>query len=114
MHTVPDGAISIATSVRGTATAGDVYSLICSISEVISGLTGVPQAVWTDSEGNVVTGNDITVTSSDGMSTLTFDPLKLSNGDTYTCTGSLQSPPLSNPLTVVESRPVIVTSEWLV
>ena len=111
MHTVPDGAISIGTSVSGTATAGEVYSLICSISEVISGLTGVPQAVWEDSEGNAMTGNNVIVTSLDGTSNLTFNPLRLSDGDTYTCTGSLQSPPLSNPLTVVESRPVIVTSE---
>ncbi len=114
MHTVPDGAISIVTSVSGVASAGEVYSLICSVSEVITGLTGVPQAVWTDSDGNVMTGNDITVTSSDGMSTITFNPLKLSDGDMYTCTGSLESPALSSPLTVDESRGVIVTSEWLV
>ncbi len=110
---MPDGAISIVTNTSGTPTAGEVYSLSCEVREDILGLTGEPVAVWIDSNGNVMAGDDITVTSSNGMSTLTFNPLKATNADTYTCTGSLQSPALSTPLTVTQQQRVEVTREFI-
>ncbi len=108
---MPNRAISIVTSVSGTPTAGAMYSLSCVINEDVSGLTGEPVAVWIDSNGNVMAGDDITVTSSSGMSTVTFDPLRPTNADTYTCTGSLQSPALSTPFTVTQQQRVEVTRE---
>ncbi len=108
---MPDGAISIVTNVSGTPTAGELYTLSCVVSENISGLTGEPIAVWMDSNGNVMSGDDITVTSSIGMSTVTFDPLSPTNADAYTCIGSLQSPALSTPLTVTQQQRVEVTRE---
>ncbi len=110
---VPDGAISIVTNTSGTPTAGEMYSLSCEVSKDILGLTGEPAAVWMDSNGNVMAGDDITVTSSNGMSTLTFNPLKATNADTYTCTGSLQSPALSIPLTVTQQQRVKVTRKFI-
>ncbi len=108
---MPDGAILVVTSFSGTPTAGEMYSLNCTVQEDILGLTGEPVAVWMDSNGNVMTGDDITVTPSNGISTLTFNPLKATNADTYTCTGSLQSPALSTPLTVTQQQRVVVTRE---
>ncbi len=111
---VPNGAISTRISVTGTPTAGEMYSLMCTVEEEILGLTGEPVVVWMDSNGNVMEGNDITVMSSNGMSTVTFNPLRLTNADTYTCTGSLQSPALSTPLTVTQQQRVEVTRELVV
>ncbi len=110
---MPDGAISIVTSVSGTLIAGEMYSLMCTVQEEILGLTGEPMAVWMDSNGNVMEGDDLTVTSSNGMSTIAFNPLKPTNADTYTCTGSLQSPALSTPLTVTQQQRVEVTRELI-
>ena len=106
---VPDGAISVVTSVSGTPTAGEMYSLMCTVQEDIIGLTREPVVVWMDSNGNVMEEDDHTVMSSNGMSTVTFNPLRPTNADTYTCTGSLQSPALSTPLTVTQQQRVEVT-----
>ena len=108
-NAVPDGAISIVTSVSGTSIAGEMYSLMCTVQEEILGLTGVPEVVWMDSNGNVMEGDDLTVMSSNGVSTVTFSPLRPSHADTYTCTGSLSSPAFSTPLTVTQQQRVEVT-----
>ena len=106
---MPDGAISIVTSVSGTPTAGEMYSLMCTVQEEILGLTGEPRALWMDSNGNVMEGDDLIVTSSNGVSTVTFNPLRPTNADTYTCTGSLSSSALYTPLTVTQQQRVEVT-----
>ncbi len=113
---MPEGAIiSIETGANGIPIAGEEYSLSCVASESILGLTGKPVVVWMDSNGIVIAGNDDTeVISSDGMSNLTFNPLKPTNADIYTCMGSLQSPALSTPLTITQEQRVEVTRESMI
>ena len=108
---VPGVTISIATSVNGTSTLGEMYSLSCVVSEVIAGLTRDPTAVWMGSGGVVMTGNDITVTSSVGMAEISFNPLRASHHGSYRCVGSLETPAQTEPLSLTEERRVAVTSE---
>ncbi len=108
---MPEGAVSIETTVNGNLTAGVEYSLNCVVRKVVPGLTGEPVVVWMNSNGNVMMGDSVNVTSFSGASTVLFNPLQATNADTYTCTGSLQSPALSTPLTVTQQQRVEVTSE---
>ena len=88
----------------GTARAGMVYNLTCTVSKAVDGLTNSPTASWINITGMmpVSSGSNITVsTSSDGtsaVSTLTFDPLRTSHNDAYMCVGSLNSPALQMAL----------------
>ena len=78
-----------------------IYSLTCTVSK-ISGLINSPTATWTTGGVAVSNGNDITVSSTasdtSSLSTLTFDPLRTSHGNIYSCDGSLSSPALDDPL----------------
>ena len=108
---MPGGAISIATTVNGSTTIGEMYSLSCVVNKLFAGLTRDPTAVWMDSDRVVMTGNDITVTSSVGMAEISFNPLRASHHGTYRCVGSLETPAQAEPLSLTEERRVAVTSE---
>ena len=105
---VPSDAVRASVRRSGTARAGMMYSLNCTVSKTVAGLINYPTATWTIGGVAVANGNDITVSStSDDMSTtstLTFDPLRTSHEGIYTCGGALTSPALDTPLmpTVVE------------
>ena len=76
--------------------AGDEYSITCTVMEDIEGLTNSPTLQWVDPEGNIVSGELITVdetTDTSATQTLTFDPLRTSDGGNYTCRAMLVSPP---------------------
>ena len=92
---VPPDAVTASVSRSGTARAGMIYSLTCTVSK-ISGFVNSPTATWTIGGVAVSNGNNIIVssTSSDksSTSTLTFDPLKTSHGNIYSCDGRLNSP----------------------
>ena len=101
----------------GTAIAGMVYNLTCTVTKV-DGLINSPTASWTTGTGMmpVSNGNNITVaTSSDvlsAVSTLTFDPLRTSHNGAYMCVGSLDSPALQMPLTAAVEEELSVQSKF--
>ena len=69
------------TSVSGTNTAGETYSLECSAT--VTGSTDQLTVTWLDPMYNPVPSEMVTTTGS--MSTLTFNPLSASHAGTYTC-----------------------------
>ena len=102
---VPPGSVMAVVSRSGTARAGMVYNLTCTVSKTVAGLINSPTAFWiTGIEGMPVSnGNNITVATSNDdemsvISTLTFDPLRTSHNGAYMCVGSLNSPALQMPL----------------
>ena len=70
----------------GTATAGETYSLVCSVT--VTGSTATPTITWLDPMNNQVTSGVMTTGS---MSTLTFNPLSASQAGTYICRVALGS-----------------------
>ena len=109
---VRSDAVVATVSRSGTARAGMMYSLNCTVSKTVAGLINSPTATWTIGGVAVANGNDITISSTtDDMfstSTLTFDPLRTSHEGIYTCGGALTSPALDIRLmpTVVENNNV--------
>ena len=75
--------------------AGDEYSITCTVMEDIEGLTNSPTLQWVDPDNNTVSGELITVDETidtSAIQTLTFDPLRTSDGGDYTCHAMLVSP----------------------
>ena len=89
-------------SSSGTARAGIVYNLTCTVSKTVNGLANSPIAIWTIGGVVITNGNGITVTTmatnKSSISTLTFIPLRTSHGEQYSCEGMLTSPALDEPL----------------
>ena len=85
----PPVSISVAPiTIIGTNTAGESYSLECSIT--VAGSTDQPTITWLDPMNNQITSGVVETTGS--ISTLTFDPLAASHdGMTYTCRATLGS-----------------------
>ena len=108
---VPPDAVSSSVSRSGTARAGMIYTLTCTVSK-ISGFVNSPTATWITGGVAVSNGNDITVSSNtsdtSSSSTLTFDPLRTTHGKIYRCNGSLISPAQDDPLktSIVENNNV--------
>ena len=65
----------------GTNTAGETYSLECSVT--VTGSADQLTITWLDSVNNPVPSEMVTTT--DSMSTLTFNPLAASHAGTYRC-----------------------------
>ena len=109
---VPSDAVIATVSRSGTARAGMMYNLNCTVSKTVAGLIISPTATWTIGGVAVANGNDVIVSSTtDDMSstsTLTFDPLRTSHEGIYRCAGTLNSPALKTPLmpTAVENNNV--------
>ena len=76
--------ISITSS--GSNTAGESYSLECTVT--VTGSTDQPIITWLDPMDNIITSGVVTTGS---MSTLTFNPLAASHAGTYTCRATLGS-----------------------
>ena len=95
---VPFDPISASVNSSGSNEAGSEFTLTCTISEDISGLVAMPTAIWLNPDGGpVMPGNDITIATpppSDrvAITTLTFNPLKTSHDEEYTCSGTITSP----------------------
>ena len=88
-------------SSSGTARAGMVYSLTCTVFKTVNGFLNSPTATWTAWGVAVTNGNGITVsnTTADNnittvISTLTFSPLRTSHECSFVCSGALTSPAL--------------------
>lgn len=96
---------SIQTSISaiGPPVAGYNFTLICTVT-LTEGLTGIPSVEWMDSGGQQINSvNDLVL--SDPMTsgqmtnrTLYFDPIRTSDGGTYTCVATVPSPALAMPL----------------
>ena len=69
----------------GTNTAGETYSLVCSVT--VTGSIDQLTITWLDPVNNTVPSEMVTTTGN--MSTLTFDPLVISHAGTYTCRATL-------------------------
>ena len=75
--------------------AGSEFTLTCTVSEIISGFTNMPSAVWLLADP-VASDDDITITTTRSNNTATailnFNPLRTSHGVPYRCRGTLMSP----------------------
>jgi hypothetical protein len=89
--------VSITSS--GTATAGESYSLECTVT--VTGSTDQPMITWLDPMDNMITSGVVTTGS---MSTLTFDSLSASHAGTYTCSATLGSAMDSASRTITVQR----------
>ena len=87
---MPSPSIAMNISTSGSLIAGSEFNLTCVVSELFSGLTGIPMATWSNAppRGTVFTS------STDDMTTvvLRINPLRSSDPTSYTCSGSLFSP----------------------
>ena len=87
----------------GTARAGMVFSLTCTVSKTVNAFLNSPTATWTYTRGVAVTnGNGITVSNTTEdmtvTSTLTFELLRTSHEGSFVCSGTLISPALDTAL----------------
>ena len=100
ISSVPRDAFQVGIEGSGNSRAGEMYTLTCNVS-AIRGLMNSPSAIWNDGVMSITNGSGITVIttvgSSSTVSVLTFDPLKTSHGDVYTCGGAVDSPALNSP-----------------
>jgi hypothetical protein len=71
----------------GTATAGESYSLECTVT--VTGSTDQPMITWLMGPMNNMITSGVMITGS--MSTLTFNPLLGSHAGTYTCRAAVGS-----------------------
>ena len=106
----------MSTVAAGSSVAGDEYTLTCTVTELIDGLTNMPTLEWLDSVNNPVSGGGITVgdmNSNDTSATLTltFNPLRTSHGGEYTCRATLVSPPVVGGIVDSAMATVTVQSE---
>ena len=77
--------MSVSITPYGTNTAGEAYSLVCSVT--VTGSTDTPTITWLDPMNSTVPSEMVSTTGS--MSTLTFNPLSASHAGTYTCRATL-------------------------
>ena len=82
MNELPDPiSINVSITTSGTNTAGETYSLWCSVT--VTGSNDQPNITWLDPMNNTVPSEMFTTTGN--MSTLTFDPLAASHAGSYMC-----------------------------
>ena len=92
---VPLPALSVSIGAQGNLLAGDMYSLMCTATELIEGLTNSPTLQWLNGTGQPFTNGmlgDTISTNTSVTQTLTFNSLLTSDGGEYTCEAMLQSP----------------------
>ena len=93
-----------------------MYSLTCNVS-AICGFMNAPSVAWTIEGGAINTTNGSGITLSDltgalsALSSLTFDPLRTSHSEVYTCGGSIASPALETPRTTDMQERITVQSK---
>ena len=81
--------VSPITPPSGTATAGESYSLECTVT--VTGSNDRPTITWLMGPMNNQMMITSVVVTTDGMSTLTFNSLAASDAGTYTCRATLGS-----------------------
>lgn len=109
---MPVSAVNVSTSSEGTAIAGEVYVISCTVTKQAT-LSVTPDITWVDPNGVEIRGQmNSTSTGSTIISSasLEFDPLLASHSGVYVCQVSLTSPTLSLPLNSTASTIVTVQS----
>ena len=113
IFSVPSEAVQVSIERSGVSIAGEIYTLTCNVS-VIRGLMNSPSAIWTDGTTCITNESNITVLTTVGnsysISVLTFNPLRTSHGDDYTCRGAIDSPALNSPQAISIRETVTVQS----
>ena len=113
IFSVPSEAVQISIERSGISIAGETYTLTCNVS-VIRGLTNSPSVIWTDGTMSITNESNVTVLTTVGnsysISLLTFNPLRTSHGDDYTCRGAIDSPALNLPQAISMRETVIIQS----
>ena len=79
--------VNVSITPSGTNTAGDTYSLVCSVT--VTGSNDTPTITWLDPTNSQVPSVMVSTTGS--MSTLTFNQLSASHAGTYTCIAAVGS-----------------------
>ena len=112
---VPPNSISVVIlPTPGSTIAGETYSLVCSVTEDVDGLTGSPSVHWIGPDGSTVVPTiESTSNQTSSSLTLNFRPLMTSSGGLYTCLATLPSPAVAEDITANTSQPVIVESMLL-
>ena len=100
--------VTVSITASGTNTAGETYSLVCSVT--VTGSTDQPTITWSGPMNNPVPSEMVTTTGS--MSTLTFNPLSASHAGTYTCRATVGGQVLTNTQ-VVTAHGEYVHFNWL-
>lgn len=97
------------------ATAGNMHSINCTVQKINDGLLNSPIAKWTVRGEPVTITDDITISTPFlNTSILTFNPLKTSHGNNYTCLGILSSPALSEHQLSLENHQVVKVQSKLI
>ena len=79
-------AVDVSITPSGTGTAGESYSLECTV--IVTGSTNQPTIIWLDPMNHIITSG---VETTGNTSTLTFNRLAASHAGTYTCRATLGS-----------------------
>ena len=114
---VPLPALSVSIGAQGNLLAGDMYSLTCTATELIDGLTNSPTLQWLNGTGQPFTNGmlgDTISTNTSVTQTLTFSPLLTSDGGEYTCEAMLQSPAVEGGIENSTTEAVTVQSQSIV
>ena len=96
--------ISASITESGNNIAGEIYSLVCSVT--VTGSTEQPTITWLDPMNNQITSGVVTTGS---ISTLTFNSLAVSHAGKYTCRVTLGSAEMSGS-TEVSLRGIVLSS----
>ena len=120
IHTtlVPADPLEVVTDVSeaGPVEAGSAgFTLTCTVTEVILGLTNMPSAHWMGHSGPITSGGNIVVTetfSNDTTVTITlsFPLLYTSHAGVYTCQGTVVSLAAADDLTITSTPDVVTIS----
>lgn len=89
--------MSLSTSTEGKTTAGDTYSIICTVTKP-AGLLADPDIAWIGPSGTEISSNTQTENSTVISVTATLGPLLASHSGEYTCEMTLASPSLVVPM----------------
>ncbi len=113
--TVPPSALEVSITAGDSYISGQPYTLSCTATEVISGLTNTPTLEWVDEQGMTVSGGDVmvqntTMTDTSATQTLTFSSISTSRGGMYTCRATLLSPAVSGGITNCSTETTVVES----
>ncbi len=115
LFAVPPSALEVSITANDSSISGQPYTLSCTATEVISGLTNAPTLEWVDEQGMTVSGSDVmvqntTMSDTSATQTLNFSSISTSRGGMYTCRATLLSPAVSGGITNSSTETVVVES----
>ena len=111
---VPTDILTMNISQEGSARAGEIYRLKCSVQKIKNGLFHNPNATWFVSGEPVQERDGINISSPEAsISILTFNPLKTSHARNYSCRGALISLAPPQHFSILDYHLLRVQSELL-